>query len=116
METLGTKTTQTSVDGGREAFDSLPPQQSNSRKTFPYALYDILEEGANGLFEDIVSWTPCGTGFKVHNRDVFVSAVLPRYSKMSKYKSFGRQLQLWGFTCTKAASYRGACKCSLERT
>eukprot|EP00934_Nitzschia_sp_Nitz4_P000436 Nitzschia sp. Nitz4//scaffold29_size155292//115585//116142//NITZ4_002679-RA/size155292-exonerate_protein2genome-gene-0.24-mRNA-1//1//CDS//3329546511//436//frame0 len=45
----------------------------------------------------VVSWLPCGTGFQIHNRSVFVNIVLPRYFENTKYKSFIRQLNLYKF-------------------
>ena len=53
---------------------------------------------------------PCGTAFKIHKRDAFVSTVLPQFFKLTKYKSFSCQLNLWGFVCIEAGPYRGACK------
>jgi hypothetical protein len=40
---------------------------------------------------------PHGRAWKIHNKDLLVSEVLPRYFVQSKYESFARQLNGWGF-------------------
>jgi hypothetical protein len=40
---------------------------------------------------------PHGRAWKIHNKDLLVSEVVPRYFVQSKYQSFARQLNGWGF-------------------
>jgi hypothetical protein len=47
--------------------------------------------------ESIVSWQPHGRAFRVHNRELFSTMIMPRFFKQTKYKSFQRQLHLWDF-------------------
>lgn len=48
--------------------------------------------------ESIVSWQPHGKAFRVHQPDVFARTVMTRYFKQqTKYKSFQRQLHMYGF-------------------
>lgn len=56
-------------------------------------LDDCEKEGKS----HIVSWLPNGKAFKVHMVPEFVATILPSYFKQSKYKSYQRQLNLWGF-------------------
>ena len=81
------------------------------RQVFPYALYDILDQAEQDGYGDVVSWMNCGSAFKIHKREAFVTSVLPRFFKLTKYKSFSRQLNLWGYTFIESGPYRGACKC-----
>ncbi|CAJ1934581.1 unnamed protein product [Cylindrotheca closterium] len=47
----------------------------------------------------IISWLPGDPQdtFKVHDKDKFMQQVLPRFFNQTKFKSFLRQLNLWGF-------------------
>lgn len=47
--------------------------------------------------EHIVSWMPHGRAFIVLNTQQLCDVVLPRFFKQSKFMSFTRQLNLWGF-------------------
>ena len=58
----------------------------------------MLEEMAADGHAGIVSWQPHGKAFRVHRPDAFASIIMPRYfKKQTKYKSFQRQLNLYGF-------------------
>ena len=58
----------------------------------------MLNDAENEKFQDVVSWLPGGRAFKVHQTDNFVATIMPRYFNQTKYKSFGRQLHIYGFT------------------
>jgi len=47
--------------------------------------------------QHIACWMPHGRAFMVNSPQLFVKEVLPRYFKQSKFMSFTRQLNLWGF-------------------
>jgi hypothetical protein len=51
---------------------------------------------------------PHGKACRVHLPDVFARAVMPRYFKQTKYKSFLRQLQLYGFHRIREGKDAGA--------
>ncbi|EED92211.1 hypothetical protein THAPSDRAFT_262668, partial [Thalassiosira pseudonana CCMP1335] len=46
---------------------------------------------------DIITWMPHGRSFRVKQPKLFASDILPRFFKQTKYLSFTRQLNLWGF-------------------
>ena len=46
----------------------------------------------------VISWLPHGRAFRVKNKEMFVSSLMSAYFKQAKFKSFQRQLNLWGFT------------------
>lgn len=56
----------------------------------------IQESEQNGL-DDIVSWTPCGTAFEVHNIAAFEKEIIPNYFRHTRFSSFRRQLNMYGF-------------------
>ena len=78
-----------------------------SRKPFPCKVYDMLEDAMDQGFDDIVSWHSSGNGFMVHNKDKFTKDIIPLYFNQTKYKSFQRQLSLYGFERITAGKDKG---------
>ncbi|KAL3795319.1 hypothetical protein ACHAWO_006953 [Cyclotella atomus] len=87
-----------------------------SNTTFPYKLYQLLETlGSLGtsLSADesaaaaSIAWLPHGRAFIIRDQAVFASKVLPVHFENIKYRSFLRQLNLWGFqrTCQHCVPY-----------
>ena len=68
-----------------------------SSSQFPQKLHRMLDAATDDGFDDIVRWELDGRAFKVYKVQEFVDRVLPNYFKQSKYKSFQRQLNLYGF-------------------
>lgn len=66
---------------------------------FPVKLFRLLEIAA--LYEpelaQIMSWQPHGRCFHIHDPKRAEKEVLRRFFKQTKYSSFRRQLNLWGF-------------------
>jgi len=76
---------------------------------FPWRVQEMLSDSYSQGWSDVVSWLPDGKAFKVHNVPRFVAEILPIYFKQSKYKSFQRQLNLWGFDrVTTTGAEKGA--------
>jgi len=66
----------------------------NNKGRFPKKLMDILQ---SGHFEEIISWHPDGKHWKVHKQKQFEFEVMSRYFDATKWASFVRQLNGWGF-------------------
>ena len=66
--------------------------------TFPSKLYEIL---SNPEYSHIISWLPHGKSWKVHNNKDFEMKVMPKYFVMTKWSSFARQVNGWGFSRSK---------------
>ena len=47
--------------------------------------------------QQIISWMPHGRAWKIHNRELLMTEVVPKYFTMKKYESFQRQINGWGF-------------------
>lgn len=83
-------------------------QAGNQSVLFPWKLHEMLQNSNKDNKEGVVSWLPDGKAFKVHNVPDFVKAILPLYFKQTKYKSFQRQLNLWGFERLTNGPMKGA--------
>jgi phage baseplate assembly protein W len=73
---------------------------------FPWKLHEMLRDAEKD--SSIVSWLPHGKGFRVHKPQEFVQKVMPVYFRQSHYKSFQRQLNLWGFERVGKGEEHGA--------
>ncbi|KAL7526241.1 hypothetical protein ACHAXR_001391, partial [Thalassiosira sp. AJA248-18] len=63
----------------------------------PFKLYAMLKHAANSTYSSVVSWNQDGRSFIIHDTDLFMRHVVPVYFKQTKFRSFTRQLNLWGF-------------------
>lgn len=71
--------------------------QNNGISSFPRKLHAMLEEASKTNSEDVVSWQPGGKSFKVHKPPQFADEIMNNYFNQTKYKSFQRQLNMYGF-------------------
>ena len=79
-------------------------QQQRSKRggckyPFPQRLFDLLEyiNVRESELSHIISWYPNGKAFQVHDHKAFEKQIQPKMFNQSKYASFNRQLNLWGF-------------------
>mmetsp|Transcript_8413 Transcript_8413/g.14647 ORF Transcript_8413/g.14647 Transcript_8413/m.14647 type:complete len:307 (-) Transcript_8413:137-1057(-) len=79
----------------RDQWNSCGPE---SRLPFPFKLYAMLEYAAESSYSCAVSWDSDGKAFAIHDTDMFMQQLVPKYFKLAKFRSFRRQLNLWGFT------------------
>lgn len=76
------------------AGDLQASRRKKSGTNFPTKLHLIL---CTDEFAHIISWMPHGRCWKIHDKDLLMREVVPRYFAQSKYESFTRQLNGWGF-------------------
>lgn len=90
------------------SIDESPcPVSGPNEHGFPWKLHDMLCESERDGFQHIVSWGADGTVFCVHDQKEFVDKVMPTYFDQTKYDSFRRQLNLYGFTRVVRGPLRG---------
>lgn len=77
----------------------LNKSQIHSKKyPFPQKLFDLLEKSSvDDQSSKVVSWSPDGTRFVVHDHARFAAEFLPTHFGHTKLRSFDRQLNYWGF-------------------
>ena len=78
-------------------FRAVAAAAVNRQLQFPSKLFGLLKSVDSLGLEHIVSWRPHGISFQVHDPDLFKALVLPEFFKATKYRSFQRQLNVWGF-------------------
>jgi len=66
-------------------------------EAFPQKLYKLLVETESNGEDSIVSFTPSGLAFRVHDPKAFATDIIPRYFRHAQYHSFQRQLNKYGF-------------------
>ena len=71
---------------------------------FPWKLHEMLAHSEQHGHEDVVGWFPGGTAFKVFKIEAFVNGLMRQCFNQTKYKSFQRQLNIWGFQRITEAS------------
>jgi hypothetical protein len=65
---------------------------------FPNKLHKLLEYAHDQGSENIVSWTPDGTSFCIHNSEAFMDELAPKFfPSQSSFRSFERMVNIWGF-------------------
>lgn len=77
-------------------------------ESFPEKLRRMLIETKENGQEDIISFMPSGTSFKVHKPDSFTEDVVPNYFRHKRYASFRRQLSMYGFERVQIGPEEGA--------
>lgn len=80
---------------------------SSDELLFPTKLFCMLNDAHEKGFEHIVSWGHGPSSFNVHQKKAFEDQVLPKYFKMTKYKSFTRQLHNYEFQWIRGGPDKG---------
>merc|ERR1719356_1451484 len=97
----------TDADQRRTSDNSSSSDENNNMFTkfaFPFKLHSILESSGTSGQENIISWLPSGKAFKIHKPKEFADVIMPQYFNQTKYRSFQRQLYIYGFDRVKDKS------------
>lgn len=65
----------------------------------------MLEYATDSKYRSAVAWNPNGRSFIVLNSDEFMKFVVPQFFKQTKFRSFTRQLNMWGFKNISTAGW-----------
>lgn len=91
------RTRESSLEKIKKIFGDISPTRKNSGgvvKPFPERLMEVLDRSD---MDHIITFLPHGRAFIVMHTQELREVVLPRFFKQSKFMSFTRQLNLWGF-------------------
>lgn len=75
---------------------------------FPWKLHHMLDDMDAQDNKTIVCWQPHGRAFMVNKPKEFVEEIMPHYFNQTKYASFQRQLNLYGFSRLSHGRDKGA--------
>ncbi|CAJ1935412.1 unnamed protein product [Cylindrotheca closterium] len=64
---------------------------------FPGKLMSILESAEAEKYDHIVAWCPNGSAFTVREKDLFIQQICSAHFKLTRWRSFAKQLNDWGF-------------------
>ncbi|KAG7338685.1 HSF-type DNA-binding protein [Nitzschia inconspicua] len=78
----------------------------NKALEFPARLHDLLDNAEEQGYDDIISWH--GDGFKIHDTDKLLPILNLRF-RITRLKSFLRQLQAWDFHRVHCGPDKGLC-------
>ena len=68
---------------------NLLVEEARDVDAFPVILHRLLSNMEAGGTEDIISWSPDGKSFVIHQPKAFVDTIMTRYFKnQTRYKSF----------------------------
>jgi hypothetical protein len=83
-------------------------RRQRKKEAFPGKLYRLLADVESRGNSHIISFTPNGKAFKIHNPEAFMKDVAPHYFDQTHFTSFVRQLNLYGFDRVSHGHERGA--------
>jgi hypothetical protein len=83
-----------------------------SGEPFPMKLHQVLQDTYKRGFTSIVSWEG-DRAFQVHNKESFAEVIMPVYFDSTNYKTFQRNLNLWGFRTVSKGPQKGFCSHAL---
>ncbi len=75
--------------------------------SFPSKLYNLLQDAEARGFSDIISWQKGGQSFKIHRVEEFASQIMISYFSQTKFKSFQRQLNIYGWKKVQVGLNKG---------
>lgn len=94
----------------QEHHHQSPSSEIKEGGTFPVKLYNMLGKVRGTVLEKIINWDPDGMSFVIYKPKEFANQLMGIFFKQTKYKSFQRQLNFYGFIRTRRGIIRGVCK------
>jgi len=117
-ESTSTSASTSNYGGMRSCHESASSLDSNDRgrsiakggvtTPFPWKLHIMLDAMDKAGDKSIVCWQPHGRAFMVHKPKEFVQDVMSHFFNQTKYASFQRQLNLYGFSRLTHGPDKGA--------
>lgn len=68
-------------------------EKEKRKKDFPWKLHKMLADVERDGMTEIISWDDEGKAFKVHQPEVFVKEIMPKYFNQTLFRSFQRMVR-----------------------
>ena len=85
-------------------------QITTQEGSFPVKLHQMLQAVSDAETTRCASWDPDGRSFVISDPKEFTNQIMGHFFNQTKYKSFQRQLNFYGFYRTCRGKIRGVCK------
>lgn len=85
------------VDPVSESTPAHARSRGGVSEPFPEKLHRMLSETEKDGQEACISWCSHGRAFVVHDTTKFMNEIMPKFFKQTKWNSFARQMNLYGF-------------------
>ncbi|GMH76266.1 hypothetical protein TrLO_g707 [Triparma laevis f. longispina] len=118
ISSLRSETSSSSSPSKESAGASFPKTgKRGCPQQFPRKLYEMIErqtregegkEESSPLRPPCIQWSPSGRSFHITSMSLFTTSILPYYFKTSKFSSFQRNLNLYGFSKLIRGTDRGS--------
>ena len=89
------------------SLDSHTPVKCGVTIPFPLKLHEMLDQIETDGLASVISWQSHGRCFVVHDPKRFSENVMPAYFRQTKFASFQRQLNLYGFSRLTSGKDKG---------
>jgi hypothetical protein len=87
----------------------MTKEASLALRNFPWKLHLLLAQAEERGQSSIISWLPDGRSFIVRDKEKFACEIMPDFFNTSTFKSFQRNLNLWGFLYLSKGIYSHHC-------
>jgi hypothetical protein len=88
--------------------NAVKPSTNKPSPLFSIFNQQLMEILSSDEIGDVISWLPHGKGFIIYKKKKFAADILPVRFKQSKFTSFTRKLNRWGFTRVTRGPETGA--------
>eukprot|EP00586_Coscinodiscus_wailesii_P014924 CAMPEP_0172503262 /NCGR_PEP_ID=MMETSP1066-20121228/167676_1 /TAXON_ID=671091 /ORGANISM="Coscinodiscus wailesii, Strain CCMP2513" /LENGTH=493 /DNA_ID=CAMNT_0013278929 /DNA_START=57 /DNA_END=1538 /DNA_ORIENTATION=+ len=106
-------------DPEKDYGDDVPTSSQKSKKKtkqhpggvivpFPLKLHTLLDQLEQDGLTSIMSWQPHGRAFVIRDKIRFTKEIMPKYFKQTRFTSFQRQLNLYGYVRLSRGADNGA--------
>ena len=67
---------------------SLKKEQHHQQQTFPFKLFEMIKYANDSGYSGLLSWSPDGKTFYIHDKDAMMNDLAPRFFNQTKFRSF----------------------------